>query len=210
FFDPQTKKDLRATLAEMWQSELRLRTYDAAGALPFEYKALRLLKELQQKSREYVAKTNTKTTPLKPSEKRLTGELDKIVEPASKQTFQATGGKEINLKTALSVLSGLKEQLNLSGNQVALTNPEQEILEQAAGQLSLRASSEPASYLASFEAIKRLVRNEISAKDVISVEIALQRIIRTSSRSPANQELPADMNLSKEYFLNLNKSGRRS
>ena len=210
FFDPQTKKDLRATLVEMWQSELRLRTYDAAGALPFEYKALRLLKELQQKSREYVAKTNTKTTPLKPSEKRLTGELDKIVEPASKQTFQATDGKEINLKTALSVLSGLKEQLNHSGNRVVLSNPEHEILEQAAGQLSLRASREPASYLASFEAIKRLVRNEIAAKDVISVEIALQKIIRTSARSPANQELPADMNLSKEYFLNLNKSGRRS
>ena len=78
FFDPETKKQLKATLAEMWKSEGKLRLYKPAEALPFAYNALRLLKDLQQKSRVYVAKTSSKTTPLQPKEKRLTGELDKI------------------------------------------------------------------------------------------------------------------------------------
>src|SRR5207248_2718954 len=66
FFDPGTKRQLKATLTEMWEAELRLRTYKPQEALPYEYKALRLLKDLQQKSRAYVAKTSVKTPPLKP------------------------------------------------------------------------------------------------------------------------------------------------
>jgi hypothetical protein len=49
----------------MWSAELRLRTYKAEEALPFEYKALRLLKDLQQKSRVYVAKTAFKAPQIK-------------------------------------------------------------------------------------------------------------------------------------------------
>ena len=57
FFDPAVKAQLKATLNEMWKAELQLRLYKPEAALPFEYKALRLLKDLQQKSRMYVAKT---------------------------------------------------------------------------------------------------------------------------------------------------------
>ena len=77
FLEPETKNQLKATLNEMWSAELRLRTYKPREALPFAYKALRLLKDLQQKSRAYVAKTSAKTAPLKPAEKRLTGDLTK-------------------------------------------------------------------------------------------------------------------------------------
>ena len=77
FLEPAVKEQLKATLTEMWNAELRLRTFKPQEALPFEYKALRLLKELQQKSRVYVAKTNLKTTPLD-LQKRLTGDLSKI------------------------------------------------------------------------------------------------------------------------------------
>ncbi|MDB5232376.1 MAG: hypothetical protein JWN76_3181, partial [Chitinophagaceae bacterium] len=63
FFEPETKKQLKATLAEMWNAELKLRILKPVEALPYEYKALRLLKDLQQKSRSYVAKTGYQTTP---------------------------------------------------------------------------------------------------------------------------------------------------
>jgi hypothetical protein len=46
-------------------------------------KRLRLLKDLQQRSRAYVAKTSIKTAPIK-LEKRLTGKLEKIIEPVTR------------------------------------------------------------------------------------------------------------------------------
>src|SRR6185295_2228842 len=64
YFKPAIKQQLKATLTEMWNAELRLRTFKPQEALPYEYKALRLLKDLQQKSRAYVAKTGVHVTPL--------------------------------------------------------------------------------------------------------------------------------------------------
>jgi hypothetical protein len=50
--------------------------YKPQAALPFAYKALRLLKDLQQKSRSYVAKTAYNPPPLKDGKtfKRRTGQ----------------------------------------------------------------------------------------------------------------------------------------
>jgi hypothetical protein len=224
FFDPQTKKDLKAVLAEMWDAELRLRTYKPTDALPYEYKALRLLKELQQKSREYVAKTNTKTTPLKP-EKRLTGELDKIVERSEIQAYQALPQKELVLRNAMTILDQLKDQilnskddparqsLVTAGNKQslpALSNAELEVLEQTAGQLSLKASADPVMFLPSFEAIQRIIKNEGNFSDLITTAKALQIIVKHSMRTPESRKSAPDMKLSKEYFINLNKSTRGS
>ena len=83
FFDAATKKQLQAMLTEMWKATLQLKTYKPAAALPFAYNALRLLKDLQQKTRAYVAKTGLQTTPLN-MDKRLTGDQDKIGEPINK------------------------------------------------------------------------------------------------------------------------------
>ena len=216
FFDPQTKKDLKAVLAEMWDAELRLRTYKPTDALPYEYKALRLLKELQQKSREYVAKTNTKTTPLKP-EKRLTGELDKIIERSDSHDYQALPQKELVLRNAMTILDEMKDQMLNSkddpGNKQALpalSNAELEVLEQTAGQLSLKASADPRLFLPSFEAIQRIIKNEGHFSDLITTGKALQMIIKQSTRTPESRQSAPDMKLSKEYFINLNKSTRGS
>lgn len=78
---PQVKATLQAALAQMWDAELRLRTFDAQGALPFEYRALELLKEVQQSSRLYVRRVGFEPSPLEPDRKRLTGDLSKIGRP---------------------------------------------------------------------------------------------------------------------------------
>ena len=77
YLEPAEKAQLKATLTEMWKAELHLRMYKPDEALPFEYKALRLLKDLQQKSRAYVAKTSYNPPPIK-MEKRLSGDLTKL------------------------------------------------------------------------------------------------------------------------------------
>jgi hypothetical protein len=138
FFDPETKKQLKATLAEMWKSELQLRTIKPKDALPFEYAALRLLKELQQSSRVYVAKTGVKTPPLKP-EKRLTGDLDKISSFMQQQTYQPDQA-DIIARKALGVLEQVR-----SGE--ALTADGRSILEQALIPLSQQAAAMPSVYL---------------------------------------------------------------
>ena len=71
---PSVRTRLKAAIAEMWEAELRLRTYRPAEALPFEYRALELIKSIQQESRVYVQRAGFEPPPLEPDRKRLTGE----------------------------------------------------------------------------------------------------------------------------------------
>ena len=61
----------------MWDAELHLRLYDPEKSLPYQYRALKLLKEISQDSRIYVHRTGFEPPPLK-EEKRLTGDLTEI------------------------------------------------------------------------------------------------------------------------------------
>ncbi len=78
FYEQSTRSLLKSALEQMWQSELYLRTYEPEKALPYEEKALKLLKEAQQKARVYVKKTGFDPPPIKEKEKRLSGELTKF------------------------------------------------------------------------------------------------------------------------------------
>ncbi len=75
YFEQSTKGALKAALEQMWQAELYLRLFEPEKSLPFQYKALELLKTVQQKSRVYVKRTGYDPPPIKEQEKRLTGEL---------------------------------------------------------------------------------------------------------------------------------------
>ncbi len=78
FFDSEIKDQLKAALAEMWGAEGSLRGVEPRRALPYEYRALSLLKDVQQRSRLYVQKIGFEPPELFPRERRLTGELDEI------------------------------------------------------------------------------------------------------------------------------------
>ena len=196
FFDAQTKKQLLATLTEMWNAELQLRTFKPKEALPLEYKALRLLKDLQQQTRAYVAKTGTKTTPLKP-EIRLTGDLSKITQPVTQQDFQQKDEEITILRKALGVLEQVR-------NKEEIQRSSTEILEHAAMQLSAKAAAEPAAYLASYEALQRILKNNCKPKDVNLAGTAFQKMIRSVSDLPQQSKTSPDMKLSQRYFKNLN------
>lgn len=76
------KQTLQGALAQMWDAELRLRTYDPQAALPYEYRALELLKQVQQAARVYVLRVGFEPPPLEPDRKRLTGTLGAIGNPS--------------------------------------------------------------------------------------------------------------------------------
>jgi hypothetical protein len=203
FFDAATKQQLKATLTEMWNAELRLRTFKPQEALPYEYKALRLLKDLQQKSRAYVGKTSVKTTPLKP-EKRLTGELDKIIFPVMQHNYTQAASPASQLPQALSILELLKGGALIS-DPVSLG-----VLQQASRQMSARATASPARYLASLQAMRQVMDalQQQGAAQPEAIEQAAQAIydmVPEPARLPQSGNTVTGISLPQQYFMNLNR-----
>lgn len=79
-FDPVTRERLRSALREMWQSELHLRMGDPIAALPYQYRALDLIKQIQQASRIYLARVGLELPPIMFS-RRLSGDRSTAVRP---------------------------------------------------------------------------------------------------------------------------------
>ena len=73
--DPKTRELLRSALDAMWSSELGLRQGDPKAALPHAYRALELIKRVQQAERIYLAKSGVAVAPVDQS-RRMTGKRD--------------------------------------------------------------------------------------------------------------------------------------
>ncbi|WP_316787138.1 DUF4175 family protein [Pedobacter frigiditerrae] len=201
FFEPEMKRQLKAVLNEMWSSELRLRTYKPQEALPFEYKALRLLKDLQQKSRAYVAKTTIKTTKLK-QEKRLSGELGKITTPIQKATFEQLDKSTDDLKVLLAILERRKE-----GN--AFNYGDRELLRNGEGKLILAAANQPTSYLSALKSLRKVsTANKLVIRDIDIVQKAIQKLLGIESSKPQAEQVNPEAILYRSYFNHLKKMGK--
>lgn len=201
FFEPEMKAQLKAVLTEMWDSELHLRTYKPQEALPFEYKALRLLKDLQQKSRAYVAKTTIKTASLKP-EKRLSGELDKITQPVQKMSFEQKENRVAHLKIALALMESRKTGKKfLEGDKYLLNETEKYMIGAAA--------DNPATYLNALTSLRKLsANNNLNYQDIDIVQQAIQKMIKGEVAKPQNNDAQPASSLYQNYFNNLTGAGR--
>lgn len=198
FFEPELKAQLKAVLTEMWSSELHLRTYKTREALPFEYKALRLLKDLQQKSRAYVAKTTVKVAQLK-EEKRLSGELDKIVQPLQKNTFEPLDKKKELLKRALSALESRKAGAIFRTEELSL-------LRETEKYMVIAASDNPAVFLPALKGWRKLMTGSNSSeKEIAKVQGAIGRMIGPEQAVPQLPSAPPASNLYRKYFNALKK-----
>ena len=196
FFEPEIKAQLKAVLNEMWKAELQLRTYQAQDALPFEYKALRLLKDLQQKSRVYVAKTTIKTAPIK-AEKRLTGELKEITEPYQNLHYELKDRTKEELKLLLALLDLHKNGKPFSANEKAL-------LQTGEKQIIMATASHPASFLPALKSLRKLNVQKVPALDDLnSVSNAIYRIIGTGTSMPEPATKGLNKNLAEHYFNRL-------
>ncbi|MGN7990257.1 DUF4175 family protein [Pedobacter sp. 22226] len=201
FFEPEMKAQLKAVLTEMWNAELRLRTYKPQEALPYEYKALRLLKDLQQKSRAYVAKTTVKVAALKP-EKRLSGELDKITQPVQKMSFEQKEKRTASLKTALALLESRKMGKKFTENDHFLLSETEKYMIGA-------AADHPSTYLNALTSLRKLsIADKLIVKDIDLVQQAIQKMISTEPTKPQTQNAGPASALYQDYFNNLNKAGR--
>ena len=187
------KDMLRQALAEMWEAELHLRTHRPEAALPYEYRALKLLKEVQQHSRVYVQRVGFEPTPIKVDEKRLSGDLTKIFHRRAQKDFSANPTLP-NVRLALPLLQKLE---SVNANEI-------KILERAGHDLARAALEQPGRYLKALQDLRTLLRGLNTPKDICrgcvsTVEQAFWNIL------PAEKPLPArlrtsDLGLSRLYF----------
>jgi hypothetical protein len=182
FLEPAVKTKLKACLAQMWEAELRLRTYRPQEALPYEYKALKLLKEVQQSSRAYVAKTGFEPPPLKPVEKRLTGELDKVGQPRHRREYEPDRSFPA-VREAGPVLIKLQSGATLSGADVGR-------LEKAGGELGAAAIRQPGRYLPALRALRQLIgeakarKKEVCTNCLAAVQSAFWSVLPPAVNTP--------------------------
>lgn len=73
--DPETRAILKKAVDEMWQSELQLKQGHPDLALPFAYRALRFIKEVQQATRIFLSRVGPELPPIDAS-RRMTGKRE--------------------------------------------------------------------------------------------------------------------------------------
>ena len=77
FFRESLKAKLRRAMAEMWDAELYLRLYTPEESLPYQYRALELIREIKNDARIYVHRIGFEPPPIRP-ESRLSGDLAEV------------------------------------------------------------------------------------------------------------------------------------
>ena len=129
----QTVKDkLRAAISAMWQAELYLRTAEPRTALPYEYRALEMLKQVQQDARVYVQRVGFEPPPIEVAKLRLTGSLKDLAalrradSTATRDTLPAIRAALVALSrpgTAATELAGLLERAGQELAGLAVEDP---------------------------------------------------------------------------------------
>jgi hypothetical protein len=200
FFTQSIRSKLKAALTVMWDAELHLRMFDPEKSLPFQYTALKLLKEISNDSRIYVHKTGFDPPPLK-EEKRLSGDLMEI--KSSRYRPSKTGTEAYpQIKLALSTIEKLVQKKN-SG---PLSANEKRILLDAGSELSGRALEEPGKYLLALSRIKALNEDELSQEHIkenlVHIRKAFWQALPQETISPDRPTHPAHA-LDLEFVKNL-------
>jgi hypothetical protein len=183
FFTQSIRAKLKAALTVMWDAELHLRMYEPEKSLPYQYQALKLLKEISNDSRIYVHKTGFEPPPLK-EEKRLTGDLAEIKSSQTRADLLVSN-KFLNSVKALELTDNLLQQPRpLSKNDI-------QTFRNAGQEISSLALQEPGKYLLSLSLLKTISENEVTASEQRNVLQKLKRslfhVIPENRIAPAQQ-----------------------
>jgi hypothetical protein len=200
FLEPAVKAKLHAVLDEMWAAELRLRTGQPAAARPFEYRALRLLKQVQQQTRAYVRKAGFVQPPLPEATVRLTGELKGAAASHLHETVPAPAAQPA-VRAALRWLAAAQAGQPSRPADAAS-------LETAGAALSQLALQKPGAYLPALRALRQLA-TEVRASQPLcapclpTAQRALTDLL--PAPTPTTAPAPAPDRLARRYFEALSR-----
>ena len=179
FFIESVKAKLRAALSLMWDAELHLRMNSPEESLPYQYKILKLLKDISNDSRIYVHRTGFDPPPIK-EEKRLTGDL-KEINPARRLYSSEAPESFPNARKALSLV-----EKYIQTSSAIPTSSEKEVLQLAGSELAQQAIEFPGKYLESMSLLKSLTdqNGETSKTDLMRIRTALWELIPADLAAP--------------------------
>ncbi|MCA6078790.1 hypothetical protein [Fulvivirga sedimenti] len=147
FFRVSLRAKLKQAMAEMWDSELYLRLYQPDKSLPYQYRALELIREIKNDSRIYVHRIGFEPPPIK-AENRLTGKLDEV-RPEIRQEINI--GNDA-LSGIFNGLARLESEINEESRSSA------ETLRFLYDELSQLAIDQPEKFLAPLQKTDSLIR----------------------------------------------------
>jgi hypothetical protein len=202
---PAVKNTLQAALAQMWNAELRLRTYDPRAALPYEYRALALLKKAQEAIRAYVQRTGFEPPPLEPDRTRLTGTLSGIGNPTRQRTDSATPDFPA-VRSALQTTARLYQGRPSRSDDVAT-------LERAGREIARLAIEQPSRHLETLRALRELIASLAGGDAAVCRACALRATRGLWQALPPALPATADhgrpSGVARMYFERLRASGNR-
>lgn len=194
FLDANVKAKLKAALTNMWEAELYLRTYKPKEALPFEYEALKLIKEVKRASRIYVERMGFEPPPIDEEKKRLTGELDKI----DAQTTE----DELLEKTFEEKLAETYTDLK-AAYQLGNMKKAEMVVDKFTDDLVSKITSEPVRYGSLLAAVKQF-QNSQSRSGLRDIFIIMEDMLPASVLEEANTDKSIKTSLHKTYYDLLN------
>jgi hypothetical protein len=200
FFIQSIRAKLKAALTVMWDAELQLRLYEPEKSLPYQYQALKLLKEISNDSRVYVHRTGFDPPPIK-EDRRLKGDLAE-----TKSTTDNHQRNDQNKLPAIQASITLLEKY-LDKPQHIISPREKQILRQAGAELSGIALKQPGQHLASLSALQDLVQDKTpntGRNDALLLILkSFWQVIPERAPSPSAQVQPWHT-LDRKFVDNLN------
>jgi hypothetical protein len=145
----RVKTQLQQAIGQMFDAERHLRIDEPAAALPFEHRALELLKAAQEAARAYVLRVGFDPPPLEPDRTRLTGTLTGIGSSSNARSVAAITTLAA-LRRALALVRRLAEGARASAADDAA-------LESAGRELGGLAIAQPGQHLETLRDLRSLL-----------------------------------------------------
>ncbi len=201
----RVKNQLQQAISQMFDAERHLRIDEPTAALPFEYRALELLKAAQEAARVYVLRVGFEPPPLEPDRTRLTGTLTGIGNSSNARSVAAIRTLPA-LRRALAVVRRLAEGARTSAPDVAA-------LENAGHELGGLAIAQPGQHLATLRDLRSLLRAVADSEGRPCTDClgGLERglLLALPAADPAAGAAHSGAGLARTYFDLLREQGER-
>lgn len=191
FFESEVKSKLKAALAQMWKSELQLRIGEPKASLPYQHKALKLIKEVQQASRVYVERVGMKMPEIPIAKKRLTGDLEEVEDLNNNQNLKNQDDYTA-LKKAISAFNKIDFTFKLVGND--------KVINQLMQQLYLSSKLNPLKYASAINLTQQLANNRPAKRiDYLKLKQHLNKLLTSIEGEQTGKKVTQNTRLTNLY-----------
>lgn len=164
------RSKLRQAMNEMWDAELYLRLYQPEKSLPYQYRALKLIKEIKNDARIYVHRIGFDPPPIK-EEKRLTGDISEVDSNLQREDAEKEEPYP-NIRKCVAMIEGLINSRSYPSKE------DRGIFSQAGNELAGIAIESPVNYLQTLANLKKLANDEVDEKDFVNMLQKVQKDLR--------------------------------